>query len=201
MDEAPRMAFSHIGLYVIDMSSMVDFYANVLGFLVTDRARIRDADVVFLSRSPDEHHQIVLVPGRMPGSPSTMNQISFRVISLAELRRLHAQLVALNVSGLNPTNHGGSWSVYFSDPEGNRIELLAQTPWYMPPVSRPLDFTRSNQEIEKLTRAMVESTPGHMTRPEWRAQLQRRLTDARKLEERASSAHEPALPGLALGDA
>ena len=135
MNQLPQMAFSHIGLYVTDMASMVSFYTGVLGFSVTDRARIRGNDVVFLSRSPDEHHQIVLVPGRAPQSPSTVNQISFRVIALAELRRLHAQLVGLGVSGINPTNHGGSWSVYFSDPEGNRIEFLAQTPWYVPPIS------------------------------------------------------------------
>ena len=102
------MAFSHIGLYVGDMSRMVSFYTDVLGFSVTDQACIREADVVFLSRNPDEHHQIVLVPGRAPGSPSTVNQISFRVIAFSELRRLHSQLLALKVPALNPTNHGGS---------------------------------------------------------------------------------------------
>src|SRR5678815_3981734 len=119
MDQTPRMAFSHVGLYVVDMGIMARFYSEVLGFCVTDRALIRGVEVVFLTRNPDEHHQIALVPGRAPESPSTVNQISFRVISLSELRRLHAQLVALRVSGLNPTNHGGSWSVYFLDPEGN----------------------------------------------------------------------------------
>jgi catechol 2,3-dioxygenase len=64
MNQLPQMAFSHIGLYVTDMATMFSFYTGVLGFSVTDRARIRENDVVFLSRSPDEHHQIVLVPGR-----------------------------------------------------------------------------------------------------------------------------------------
>ena len=62
MDQAPRMAFSHIGLYVANIASMVSFYTDVLGFSITDQAHIRGADVVFLSRNPDEHHQIVLVP-------------------------------------------------------------------------------------------------------------------------------------------
>ena len=186
MHQLPQMAFSHIGLYVTDMESMVSFYTDVLGFSVTDRARIRENDVVFLSRSPDEHHQIVLVPGRAPQSPSTVNQISFRVIALAELRRLHAQLVGLGVSGINPTNHGGSWSVYFSDPEGNRIELLAQTPWYVPPVSVSLDLSLSDAEIYSLTEAMVEKTPGHMPRAQWREQLERRLTEEGTIERRPS---------------
>ena len=193
MHQLPQMAFSHIGLYVTDMESMVSFYTDVLGFSVTDRARIRENDVVFLSRSPDEHHQIVLVPGRAPQSPSTVNQISFRVIGLAELRRLHAQLVGLGVSGINPTNHGGSWSVYFSDPEGNRIELLAQTPWYVPPVSVSLDLSLSDAEIYSLTEAMVEKTPGHMPRAQWREQLERRLTEEGTIERRPSPSDAQAL--------
>lgn len=185
MDQAPRMAFSHIGLYVADMTTMVSFYTEVLGFSITDQAHIRGADVVFLSRNPDEHHQIVLVPGRSPQSPSTVNQISFRVVSLPELRRLHAQLVDLEMPGLNPTNHGGSWSVYFLDPESNRIELFAQTPWYMPPVSAPLDFALSDDEIYKVTHAMVRATPGSMKRAEWRSRLQQRLSQEGTLEHRA----------------
>jgi catechol 2,3-dioxygenase len=185
VDPAPRMAFSHIGLYVADMTTMVSFYTGVLGFSITDQAHIRGAGVVFLSRNPDEHHQIVLVPGRNPQSPSTVNQISFRVVSLPELRRLHEQLVALEVAGLNPTNHGGSWSVYFLDPEGNRIELFAQTPWYMPPVSTPLDFALSDDAIYKVTQAMVDATPGSMKRAEWRSRLQQRLSQEGTSEHRA----------------
>ena len=190
MMQAPRMAFSHMGLYVADMAAMVRFYTTVLGFSVTDEARIRDADVVFLSRNPDEHHQIVLVPGRAAHAPSTVNQISFRVVSLAELRRLHDELVTLGVAALNPTNHGGSWSLYFLDPEGNRIELFAQTPWYMPPVSVPLDFALSDDEIVRLTEAMVRATPGSMPRAQWRRQLQERLAREGALEQRVPAGDE-----------
>jgi catechol 2,3-dioxygenase-like lactoylglutathione lyase family enzyme len=186
MDPAPRMAFSHMGLYVTDMRRMVDFYTGVLGFAVTDEAPIRGVDVVFLSRSPDEHHQMVLVPGRAAGTPSTVNQISFRVVSLSELRRVHDQLVEIGVQGLNPTNHGGSWSVYFLDPEGNRIELFAQTPWYMPPVSVPLDLARSDDEILRVTQKMVESSGGAMQRSEWRTRLQEKLVREGRAEQRGA---------------
>lgn len=197
MDPAPRMAFSHIGLYVADLAAMVSFYTGVLGFSITDRAHIRGADVVFLSRNPDEHHQIVLVPGRSAQCPSTLNQISFRVVSLPELRRLHAELVALEVGGLNPTNHGGSWSVYFLDPEGNRIELFAQTPWYMPPVSVALDFALSDDAIYAATQAMVRATQGSMERTQWRSRLQRRLSQEGTIEHRTSSLDATSSPGEA----
>lgn len=181
----PRMAFAHMGVYVTDIAKMEDFYAHVLGFSITDRARIRGVDVVFLSRNPDEHHQIVLVPGRDPLHASTINQISFRVISLPELRRIHAQLVDQSISSINPTNHGGSWSVYFSDPEGNRIELFVQTPWYMPPVSVPLDLSLSDEEIYRVTEEMVERTPGHMKRAEWIERTRRRMIAEGTIEQRA----------------
>jgi len=34
-----------------------------------------------------------------------------------------------NLIGTDATCHGNSWSVYFRDPEGNRIETFGQTPW------------------------------------------------------------------------
>jgi hypothetical protein len=156
----------------------------VLGFSITDRALIRGVNVVFLSRNPEEHHQIVLVPGRDPAHKSTINQISFRVVSFAELRRIHARLVEESVSSLNPTNHGGSWSVYFADPEGNRIELFAQTPWYVPPISIPLDMALPDDEICRLTEAIVERTPGHMARAEWHELTRRRMLEEGTLEQR-----------------
>ena len=188
MNEAPKMAFAHMGIYVVGMARMVDFYTRVLGFCVTDRALIRGVNVTFLSRDPAEHHQIVLVPGRDPAHASTINQISFRVVSFPELRRIHALLVGDAVASLNPTNHGGSWSIYFADPEGNRIELFVQTPWYVPPVSIPLDLSLSDEEIHRLTQDMVESTPGYMTRSLWHEQMRRRMIDQGTIEQRAAPA-------------
>jgi catechol 2,3-dioxygenase len=194
MSEAPRMAFAHIGIYVIDITTMEAFYTRVLGFSVTDRAHVRGANVVFLSRNPEEHHEIVLVPGRDPSHRSTINQISFRVISLAELRRIHKQLVNEAVPSIDPTNHGGSWSVYFADPEGNRIELSVQTPWYMPPVSVPLDLGASDDEIYRITQEMVERSPGHMKRAEWHERTRRRMISEGTIEQRVrhASAARPA---------
>ncbi len=156
---------------------MVEFYTDVLGFCISDRATIRGADLTFLTRDPNEHHQIVLVPGRDPLGASTINQISFRVVDLQELRRLREGLVERDVASLTPINHGGSWSIYLLDPERNRIELFVQSPWYMPPVSVPLDLTLSDDEIVRQTEAMVLAMPGHMDRSVWREQMYGRLID------------------------
>jgi catechol 2,3-dioxygenase-like lactoylglutathione lyase family enzyme len=187
MNAAPKMAFAHIGIYVTNMTLMTNFYTHVLGFCITDRAEIRGANLVFLSRNPEEHHQIVLVPGRDGTSASTINQISFRVVSLAELRRVHAFLCSEGVGGLNPTNHGNSWAVYFLDPEGNRIELFVQTPWYVPPMSLPLDLSLADGAIYDLTEAMVNATPGHMQRTDWHARMRRRMLDEGSMEQRGAT--------------
>jgi len=84
--------------------------------------------------------------------------------------------------------------VYFLDPEGNRIELFAQTPWYMPPVSAPLDFALSDDEIYDATQAMVRATPGSMGRAEWRSRLQQRLDQEGTREHRAVVPDDPLRP-------
>jgi catechol 2,3-dioxygenase-like lactoylglutathione lyase family enzyme len=54
--KVPEFTFGHLGLYVTDVEKMVEFYTRVLGFTVSDRGPIRDFELVFLSRNPDEHH-------------------------------------------------------------------------------------------------------------------------------------------------
>jgi catechol 2,3-dioxygenase-like lactoylglutathione lyase family enzyme len=36
-DRAVKLEFSHVGLFVTDMTTMTDFYHRVLGFPITDR--------------------------------------------------------------------------------------------------------------------------------------------------------------------
>ncbi|MGC9491473.1 VOC family protein, partial [Vibrio genomosp. F10] len=59
MDEIifPNIQLSHIELYVQDLAKMEDFYKSKLGFVVTDRGEGQNG-MVFLSRNPEEHHQI-----------------------------------------------------------------------------------------------------------------------------------------------
>jgi catechol-2,3-dioxygenase len=61
---APNLMFSHMGLSVTDIAKMEAFYTNALGFTVTDRGEAAGMQIVFLSRNPYDHHQIVLATGR-----------------------------------------------------------------------------------------------------------------------------------------
>ena len=96
--------FSHFGVFVHDLAAMERFYVDLLGFTVTDRGELarngQVRSVVFLSRDPDEHHQIVLATGRPASLPfNPINQISMRVHALAGLRAAFERFVAAGRQG------------------------------------------------------------------------------------------------------
>ncbi len=171
------LRFSHVGLFVMDMARMVDFYSRVLGFAVTDSGKLGAATLTFLSRDPGDHHQIVLVEGRPGGLPDRIvNQVSFRVDSLAELLGFYRRIRAEGVRELAPRTHGNAWSVYFRDPEGNRIEVFTDTEWHITqPVSEPIDLERSEEEIRRETEAFCRARPGFRPMAEWRAEIARKI--------------------------
>jgi catechol-2,3-dioxygenase len=170
------IAFTHMGLFVTDCARMADFYCNVLGFSVTDRGQIGAAEFVFLSRNPEEHHQIVLTSGRAAGSASTVQQISFHTPNLAALKAFYQRAVALDVSGVTPLAHGNAWSVYFADPDGNRLEVYTETPWYVSqPYRGALDLTASDEEILTVTEELCRTLPNFKPRSEWLAEMTQRM--------------------------
>ena len=71
------LSFSHMGFYVRDLGRMARFYKEVMCFFETDRGDLGPVQLVFLSRDPCEHHQIVLATGRPTDlSFSVINQIT-----------------------------------------------------------------------------------------------------------------------------
>lgn len=183
--DVPNLAFSHLGIAVSDMAAMEDFYTRVLGFTVTDRGHAIGMDLVFLSRDPLDHHQIVLVSGRpddLPPNPfnpqfgSLINQMSFRVSSLAELRRLYGILTEEKVGSMMPGNHGIAWSIYCHDPDGNNLEFFVDTEWYFPqPFLIPLDFSLSDDDIMRQTEEMSKGQEGFEPYASWRAKIRPRM--------------------------
>jgi catechol-2,3-dioxygenase len=169
--------FSHLGINVTDLDRMEDFYTRVLGLLVSDRGALKDGPtLLFLSRDPDQHHQIVLVTGRPPGVDyNVVNQISFKVSTLADLKSMYARLREEGVKEYRIVTHGNAWSVYFPDPEGNRVELFVDTPWHTPqPFAEPFDIEAPVETIMARTEAICRSRPGFVSRADWRqAQVER----------------------------
>ena len=164
-------ALSHFGIHVTDIARMEGFYTRVLGLLVSDRGTLASGPtLVFLSRDPDEHHQLVLVSGRPPGSGyNVVNQISFKLPALEDLQAMHARLREDGIKEFRIVTHGNAWSIYFADPEGNRVELFVDTPWHTPqPFAEPFDLEAPVATIMERTEANCRSRPGFASRAEWR---------------------------------
>ncbi|WP_213958751.1 MULTISPECIES: VOC family protein [unclassified Variovorax] len=183
---APNLMFSHMGLSVKRIAPMEAFYTNVLGFTVTDRGNAGGMELVFLSRSPEDHHQIVLATGRPQELPAntanpqfgpSINQISFKVGSLDDLRDIQRRLEAEGGGNLFPANHGIAWSIYAHDPEGNNLEFFVDSDWYITqPFLIPLDFSKTNEEIVALTKSLCETSEGYEPYGNWRKRVALRMT-------------------------
>lgn len=172
----PHPALTHLGFYVTEMAPMVDFYTGQLGMVITDSGEAAGAAWTFLSGDPREHHQIVLATGRPPDSFQLINQISFRLPDLEGLRAYHRHLREISASGLEAVTHGNSWSIYFRDPENNRIELYCSSPWYVAqPLRVHVDLTQSAKALLAETDALTRDDPSRVTLEQWSASVRAKL--------------------------
>jgi catechol 2,3-dioxygenase-like lactoylglutathione lyase family enzyme len=173
MDNAPRL--SHVGLYVRDVPKMIDFYTDVLGFVVSDGAE--DGRITFLSRNPSDHHQVVLVRGRQTEDETPMvQQVSFNVGTLPQVQKSFRKVRDAGCEGIRPICHGNAWSVYFQDPEGNQIEMFCDTPWYVPqPLGFKIDLDQPADLIVHETEEICRAKDGFKPIEEWRAEIAKKI--------------------------
>ena len=160
----PKGAISHVILFCFDHDKMVKFYRDVLGFHQSDTGPARGETLTFFTLDPEiDHHMFGLSSGRTgPRDVKLINHVAFRVKTMDTLRERYALLKSCpDVTDIDPTNHGAYWSVYFRDPEGNRMEFFVDAPWYVKqPVVSKLDLSMSDEEIFEYTRTKfgVEDT-------------------------------------------
>lgn len=179
----PQIAQAHCGFKVDNMDAMIAFYDEVLGYAVTDRGVMPpigsepEREYAYLSRDPNEHHQVILSSGRDLDAPTSVNQLSLRIMSLDELRRMERELEAHpDVGPLRKTCHGNSFSIYFPDPEGNVVELAVESVWYVPaPHGAPLDLSLSDSELIGWAENHCRETEGFMMRADWKARARDEL--------------------------
>jgi catechol 2,3-dioxygenase len=179
-DTHPRLSLGHATLAVRDLDRMVAYYTEVLGFVVTNRGEPVPGmgEMAFIWQDPHEHHQIVLVrtPEPAPRAFMMADHFAFRTGTLDDLRVIGGRLAAAGVTSVIPISHGNAWSLYFTDPEGNGMECFVDTPFHVAqPFADGLDLSLSDDEIEAVTRAKIESLPEFQPFDEWRASLAARL--------------------------
>jgi catechol 2,3-dioxygenase-like lactoylglutathione lyase family enzyme len=185
MEKIEGLSFSHCGIFVTDLDRMVNFYTKYLGFVVSDRGVVGQSEFAFITRNPDEHHQIVMSTGRKKGEQNTIQQISFRVDNLSMMRSIYAKvceagdLVSLEGHALGPMSHTVALSVYFGDPDNNRVELFVDTPWYITqPTRELLDLSLSDHEIMASVEAFARKQPGFRPRSEWSEEIRKKIQAA-----------------------
>ncbi len=177
MASNPKPQLTHVGMFVRDIDRMTTFYTDVMGLTISDRGDIPgDRKIVFMTNDPDEHHQFVLVSGMPDKEIKPAQQISFLVDSLDDVRTMHTRVKESGMEILATTTHGNAWSVYFRDPDGNRIEVYTHTPWHIPqPHAVPFDLSQSNETILTQTEAHCRKDKGFQPADERRKMMAEKL--------------------------
>jgi catechol 2,3-dioxygenase-like lactoylglutathione lyase family enzyme len=138
----------HVGLYCDDLLKMRDFYANVMGLTITDEDLQRG--ICFLSADPAaEHHELALAQAKEPAQKTrNVQQISFKVGTLDDVRAFYHRLQQEGLRIDRTVTHGIACSVYFYDPEDNRVELYYTTPYNVrQPLGEAIDLDKPNEEL------------------------------------------------------
>ncbi|MGW0183198.1 VOC family protein [Nocardia sp. NPDC003345] len=128
---APRLATGHIGLNVSELDRSLTFYRDVLGF--EQLAAGTDADRRWAFLGIDGALTLTLwqqSAGEFPVDRPGLHHLSFQVPSLDQVRRVEAALTARAVTFLydGVVAHGegaGSGGIFFTDPDGIRLEVYA----------------------------------------------------------------------------
>jgi catechol 2,3-dioxygenase len=168
---------SHCGIYARDVKAQAAFYRRVLGLVVADAGvNPNGHEFVFLTAAPDHHHQVVFISGRTDRGATTVNQLSFKVGGLEQLKAMFDRVRNAGIEEIRQVCHGNALSFYFVDPEGNGIEIYMDTPWYVPQAHGvPVDLTMPDDEIMAAVEKHCRETPGFMPLSAWRAEVQSRL--------------------------
>ncbi len=117
-------SLQHISLYTAHLEAMVEFYAETLGFDISDWLLREQAWL----RCNNNHHTVLLIQGQ-----PAIDHIGYAIADGAELLRWADHLSNQQVPLLwGPGRHGASNDLFLriSDPEGIHIELSAEIQQY-----------------------------------------------------------------------
>jgi catechol-2,3-dioxygenase len=121
----PRVQRTHVALYVRDPVASGRWYGEVLGMeQVASEPRW-----TFMSFG-QKHHDIALIKAQTPAELGTIGLQHYGLEidgDLDELRRLYGMLLRRGVPIVKITDHKAGIGVYFTDPDGNRLEFFCET--------------------------------------------------------------------------
>ena len=150
----------HLGIFCEDLEKMRDFYSRFMGMTITDEDL--DRGICFLSGDPkNEHHELALAKLRDGGQPTQyLQQVSFIVDSMQDLQDFYHRLQEEGLRIDRTVTHGISCSIYFFDPEDNRVELYYKTGYNVrQPMGEHIDLDQPAQELLDFSKSF-ETTKG-----------------------------------------
>ena len=114
--------FAHIVLRTGQFDKMAAWYQTVLAARIV----FRDEHLCFLSYD-DEHHRVALInipgmPVRDPDATGT-DHVAYTYNDLGELLATYQRFKIAGILPHWPINHGVTTSMYYRDPDNNRVEL------------------------------------------------------------------------------
>jgi len=128
MERPTHAGLRHLALNVRDLPAMRRFYTELLGFAVEWEP---DADNVYLSSGSDNlalHRAQGSAPE--PGPSRSLDHLGLIVRSPEEVDRWAEFLESRGVTlAAKPRTHrDGARSLYFLDPDGNRVQIIHHPP-------------------------------------------------------------------------
>ncbi|MBT2380719.1 glyoxalase [Streptomyces sp. CB00316] len=133
MSKAKNLQTGHIGLNVTDLDRSIAFYREVFDFEVLGEGKDGDRRWAFLGR--DSRLVVTLwqqSEGTFAPALPGLHHLSFRVDTVEEIRATEEVLRSLGATfaydGVVPHGETGtSGGIFFTDPDGIRLEIYAPT--------------------------------------------------------------------------
>ncbi len=144
---AKPIRVGHLVLNVKDLEASTKFYTDILGFEVS-----RSTPTGTFLSCGKIHHDLALFKAPEGAMPVTegqlgLNHFAVQVADLADLTEVYNGLKDQDVNLDRNTDHGMTSSVYFFDPDGNRIEFFCNNTENEEGLAMMGDMNRVNKEL------------------------------------------------------
>ncbi len=114
--------FAHAVLRTNKFRQMVDWSKTVLFANV-----VFENEMLAFMTYDDEHHRLAIAgfPGIVDRAPHSagLDHLAYTYSSLGDLVATYERLKAAGITPAAPINHGLTLSMYYRDPDGNKVEL------------------------------------------------------------------------------
>jgi len=121
------MKLGHVHIKISDLKRAEEFYTKLLGFKVTERV---GDHYVFLTLGKAHHDLALQNVGEGAPKPEPhaigLYHVAYEAESESQLKSIYEKLKQQKIKTY-PVDHGISKALYFSDPDGNGIEVYLDT--------------------------------------------------------------------------